>query len=688
MRRTASTFLLCAGAALFALLLATQPAISQGTLGPTGDITSVGATSGGGLTGGATRGPALLGLLTTCGTNEILKWSGSAWACAADSGGTSYTAGDGITLTASDFDLDYTADFQITGGQLDTSTTFTLPGTLDTVGNATFGTGDVLVTADTFSSVLHGEIQIPSNLSGKAPMGIGTAHGLWNGTDNPIAAFGYNTQGDGGKWLAAENTIGYYVEGDYNDGATRTQELYSQYVSDDGGTSLRPFFFQIDRTSDQMLASWIVGDPLNIKDDAGNTSASFSATSATLYGTLQTDTNGSQIKFDGTNQDTYFNYAGGATESTYIRGGKTASVVYVGDANTGGVNIGATGNLTNVVGSVTVANDSTLGDATTDVLDAVGNLSKFGSGFGGHGNSYVYNETFNFFYGYDADAAGYINYTGYNRGTTRFRDLIVADGKNATIATFTGSTKGVQFAATVGATGLVTATAGVTTPANLTTTGTGDVVSGDSITSVNGVTLGTDSTDASTLWGQITIRGSTGDSYFNYGGGDTYIRSGTSGSIVYVGDSNTGGVRIGAASNPTTVYGSLTADTSLTVNGDTILGNANTDIVSTWGRTHFYGTAPTLSGCTSVCTMASYSTDARGRISCTDDSGADCTVTFSIAYDTNAPACSLTYEDTSATKTAPTGTPWINASSTSAFSFDQVGGAQAHAYVYRCDGMK
>lgn len=49
-----------------------------------GDITSVGATAGGGLTGGASTGAALLGLLTTCGTNEILKWSGSAWACAAD----------------------------------------------------------------------------------------------------------------------------------------------------------------------------------------------------------------------------------------------------------------------------------------------------------------------------------------------------------------------------------------------------------------------------------------------------------------------------------------------------------------------------------------------------------------------------------------------------------------------------
>ncbi len=53
-----------------------------------GDITSVGATSGGGLTGGSTSGPALLGLLTTCATDEVLAWDGDSWECAA--GGFAY----------------------------------------------------------------------------------------------------------------------------------------------------------------------------------------------------------------------------------------------------------------------------------------------------------------------------------------------------------------------------------------------------------------------------------------------------------------------------------------------------------------------------------------------------------------------------------------------------------------------
>ncbi len=67
-----------------------QAYVSNGTTwscATAGDITSVGATAGGGLTGGGASGPVLLGLLTTCLTGEILKWNGSAWGCAADSTG-------------------------------------------------------------------------------------------------------------------------------------------------------------------------------------------------------------------------------------------------------------------------------------------------------------------------------------------------------------------------------------------------------------------------------------------------------------------------------------------------------------------------------------------------------------------------------------------------------------------------
>ncbi len=77
---------------LVVVLLCAPHAHAQRLSPQGGDITSVGATAGGGLTGGATSGAALLGLLRTCLTGEILKWDGSAWGCAADA-----TGGGGIS---------------------------------------------------------------------------------------------------------------------------------------------------------------------------------------------------------------------------------------------------------------------------------------------------------------------------------------------------------------------------------------------------------------------------------------------------------------------------------------------------------------------------------------------------------------------------------------------------------------
>jgi hypothetical protein len=63
-----------------------------------GDITAVNTAAGTGLQGGATTGDANLSLLTSCAANQILKWTGTAWACAADAGTvTSITAGAGLT---------------------------------------------------------------------------------------------------------------------------------------------------------------------------------------------------------------------------------------------------------------------------------------------------------------------------------------------------------------------------------------------------------------------------------------------------------------------------------------------------------------------------------------------------------------------------------------------------------------
>jgi hypothetical protein len=73
----------------------------------TGDITAVTTTAGTGLTGGVTGGDASLSLLTSCAAGQLLKWDGSAWACASDadtnSGGdiTDVVAGSGLLGGAS-----------------------------------------------------------------------------------------------------------------------------------------------------------------------------------------------------------------------------------------------------------------------------------------------------------------------------------------------------------------------------------------------------------------------------------------------------------------------------------------------------------------------------------------------------------------------------------------------------------
>lgn len=66
-----------------------------------GDITAVLTQIGSGLQGGVGTGDAVLSLITTCATNQVLKWSGSVWSCATDvdSGGDIADVGAGAGLT-------------------------------------------------------------------------------------------------------------------------------------------------------------------------------------------------------------------------------------------------------------------------------------------------------------------------------------------------------------------------------------------------------------------------------------------------------------------------------------------------------------------------------------------------------------------------------------------------------------
>jgi len=64
-----------------------------------GTITGVETAAGSGLQGGGTSGTLNLSLLTSCASNQILQWTGSAWACASAGTGTitGVTAGTDLT---------------------------------------------------------------------------------------------------------------------------------------------------------------------------------------------------------------------------------------------------------------------------------------------------------------------------------------------------------------------------------------------------------------------------------------------------------------------------------------------------------------------------------------------------------------------------------------------------------------
>lgn len=92
-----------------------------------------------------------------------------------------------------------------------------------------------------------------------------------------------------------------------------------------------------------------------------------------------------------------------------------------------------------VAGNGSVAGNFTSGDAAGDVFDHNGDLAKFGSS---DGYAYFNGNTVNAYYAGDADGLDFwVNWSGFNAGTTRDRDFIIGNGKNVAACTVTGSTK-------------------------------------------------------------------------------------------------------------------------------------------------------------------------------------------------------------------------------------------------------
>jgi hypothetical protein len=169
---------------------------------------------------------------TGCSANDVIKWNGSAWTCG--TAGATYTAGDGLTLTANDFDITHTSDFTITADQLDLSTAVTAPGTLGVAGNTTLDGNLILTQAGTtyiygslatssgnkgmvINAAGTGEIQINSGTGGFTNAGTGGL-GIYPGGSSTTRAIWLKGNGDaiinGGATLGDAATDSHTINGE------------------------------------------------------------------------------------------------------------------------------------------------------------------------------------------------------------------------------------------------------------------------------------------------------------------------------------------------------------------------------------------------------------------------------------------------------------------------------------------
>ena len=169
-----------------------------------GTITGVTTSSGSGLTGGGTSGTLSLSLTNACAANQILQWSGSAWACANPKGtGTITGVTAGTDLTGGGTSGNVTLNLDTTKvPQLATANTF--------VGNQSVA-GTLTVAGSAFQPVTV-----------QSTNGFGTWFALGNSSSgghswNIISAGGGNAEGAGNLGitdLTGKSTI--FLEGNTN----------------------------------------------------------------------------------------------------------------------------------------------------------------------------------------------------------------------------------------------------------------------------------------------------------------------------------------------------------------------------------------------------------------------------------------------------------------------------------------
>jgi len=177
-----------------------------------GTLTGVTTASGSGLTGGGTSGTLTLSLTNACAANQVLQWSGTAWACANLKGSgtiTGVTAGTDLTGGGTSGNVTLNLNTAVTNGlyaQLGAANTFTANQTVN--GTLTANSSGFTIVGNTSSTATDA-----AGVIGEATATTGSTVGVAGGSSSPS---GFGVTGGGGAvgvqgstWLAT----GYGVEG-------------------------------------------------------------------------------------------------------------------------------------------------------------------------------------------------------------------------------------------------------------------------------------------------------------------------------------------------------------------------------------------------------------------------------------------------------------------------------------------
>lgn len=421
-----------------------------------GDITAVTVTAP--ISGGGTSGSVAVGL-TGCALNEIYKWNGSAWACSADSVGTGDI--DGVTAGAG-----------LTGGA--TSGTATVD--VGAGSGITVNANDVAIDPTYTQRRVSGSCSAGSSIRVVNQDGTVTCEtddtggGVSDGDKGDITA-----SGGGATWTIDSSVVTLAKMADI-----ATARFIGRTTAGTGAPEA------LTGTQATALLDTFTSGAKGLAPASGGGTTNFlraDGTWAAPAGTGVADGDKGDITVSGSGAT--WTIDNGAVTSAKLDTNIDISGTL--DA-TGAVNFDSTLNVVGSIAATAATSDITAGRA----IYAGGSSGLVSIGVGGNADIHFANST-------NADSTGWINLRGYNNGTTRYRSLIIADGKTNAIATFTGSTAAVALA-------------GALTVAGDVTLGdaTGDaIVAKGTFSTEHDTKIGNGSTDLIETKGKLTDTGTT-----------------------------------------------------------------------------------------------------------------------------------------------------------------------------------